>query len=54
MSNNIKNMLKIKRVTLEDVDQYDEQMRYVFQVTKKDVNECGYEGDELIRFNTTI
>ena len=54
MSNNIKSKLKIKRVTLDHVDQYDELMRYVFQVTKKDVNECGYEGDELIRSKRPI
>lgn len=54
MSNNIKDRLKIKQVTLDHVDQYDELMRYVFQVTNKDVDECGYEGDELIRSKRPI
>ena len=46
--------LYIKLVTLDDVDQYDELMRYVFQVTNKDVDESGYVGDELIRSKRPI
>lgn len=49
MSENIKDSLKIKSVDVRYLKQYNELMRYVFQVTKRQVEECGYEEGELVR-----
>ncbi|WP_392551633.1 GNAT family N-acetyltransferase [Orbus wheelerorum] len=51
MSNSsIRDKLVIKPVTLEHLDQFDELLRYVFQVTSKDIEKSGYEkDDELLR-----
>lgn len=49
MTNSIKNSLTIKTVTTKHLDQYDELMRYVFQVTKRQEEESGYEEGELVR-----
>lgn len=46
---NIKDNLIIKPVTVEYIDQYNELMRYVFQVTDRQLQESGYEDGELIR-----
>lgn len=45
----MKHGLKIKPVTIEYLDQYNELMRYVFQVTERQLLESGYEDGELIR-----
>ncbi len=47
--NKIREQLKIKPVGLKYLDQYDELMRYVFQVTRRQEAESGYRDDELIR-----
>lgn len=51
MSNkNIRDKLVMKPVTLEHLDQFDELLRYVFQVTSRDIEKSGYEEDgELLR-----
>lgn len=49
MSFDIKNNLHIKPVTPKYLVQYDDLMRYVFQVTKRQVEESGYEEGELAR-----
>lgn len=48
--NNIRDKLTIKAVTIEHLDQFDELLRYVFQVTSQDLEKSGYEkNDELLR-----
>lgn len=49
MTFDVKNDLTIKPVTTKYLAQYDELMRYVFQVTKRQVEESGYEEGELER-----
>lgn len=49
MTTALKDKLTIKPVTVEDLDQYNELMRYVFQVTDRVIQESGYEDGELIR-----
>ena len=51
---NIKDNLIIKPVTVEYIDQYNELMRYVFQVTDRQLQESGYEDGELIRSKRPI
>lgn len=46
--------LSIKPVTIAHLDQYDELMRYVFQVTNKNIKESGYEEGELTRSKRPI
>lgn len=41
--------LKIKPVELQHIDQYNELLRYVFQVTQRQLTESGYEDGELVR-----
>ncbi|NLY20529.1 MAG: GNAT family N-acetyltransferase [Tissierellia bacterium] len=45
-SGNIRNRLTIKQVTLEHIDQFDELLRYVFQVTNEDLALGGYDENE--------
>lgn len=52
--NKIREQLKIKSVGLKYLDQYDELLRYVFQVTRQQEVESGYKGDELIRSKRPI
>lgn len=54
MLNGLRDKLTIKPVTLLHVEQYDELMRYVFQVTKVDLEKSGYEEGELIRFKRPL
>lgn len=49
MANSAKDKLRIKPVTLKYIDQYNELMRYVFQVTDRELQDSGYEDGELIR-----
>lgn len=50
MNFSIRDKLTIKPVTLEHLDQFNELLRYVFQVTSRDIEESGYEKhDELLR-----
>lgn len=46
---NTKEGLVIKPVGLKYLDQYNELLRYVFQVTDRQLEESGYEDGELIR-----
>lgn len=43
---NLKDQLVLKRVTIEHLDQFDELLRYVFQVTNQDLESSGYKKDE--------
>lgn len=45
----IKDTLRIKPVGLKYLDQYNELLRYVFQVTDRELEESGYEDGELKR-----
>jgi predicted acetyltransferase len=49
-----KRQLKIKRVGLEQLDQYNRLLRYVFQVTNRDLHQVGWEEDEIVRAKTPI
>lgn len=50
LSASIRNKLTIKPVTVEHLDQFNELLRYVFQVTSRDIEESGYQKhDELLR-----
>lgn len=40
--------LKLKPVTVEDIDQFNELLRYVFQVTGEEIISSGYEDEEEI------
>lgn len=41
--------LKMKNVGIEHLEQYNQLLRYVFQVTDKDLQESGWEEKEMIR-----
>ena len=41
--------LKMKDVGLEHLEQYNQLLRYVFQVTDKELQEIGWEEKEIIR-----
>lgn len=41
--------LKMKNVGVEHLEQYNQLLRYVFQVTDKDLQEIGWEEKEMIR-----
>ena len=45
----IKDSLRVKPVGLKYLDQYNELLRYVFQVTDRELEESGYEDGELKR-----
>lgn len=49
MSNTVREQLTIKPVGLKYLDQYNELMRYVFQVTDRQLEESGYKDGELAR-----
>lgn len=50
----IKNQLKIKPVGLKYLDQYNELLRYVFQVTNRELVESGYEDGEIVKAKRPI
>lgn len=50
----MKESLVIKPVTIKYIDQYNELMRYVFQVTDRQLQESGYTDGELIRSKRPI
>lgn len=55
MSNSkIRAQLKIKPVGVKYLDQYNELLRYVFQVTNRELLESGYEDGEIIRAKRPI
>lgn len=45
----IREQLTVKKLGLEHLDQFNDLFRYVFQVTKEDLQKSGYEDGELIR-----
>ncbi|XKM14462.1 GNAT family N-acetyltransferase [Orbaceae bacterium ac157xtp] len=52
---NIRNQLVLKPVTLEHLDQFDELLRYVFQVSSRDIERSGFEEEEeLLRAKRPI
>ena len=52
--NKIREQLKIKPVGVKYLDQYNELLRYVFQVTNRELLESGYEDGEIIRAKRPI
>lgn len=46
--------LKMKDVGLEHLEQYNQLLRYVFQVTDKELQEIGWEEKEIIRAKSPI
>ena len=52
--NKIKESLKIRPVGLKHLDQYNELLRYVFQVTDRELEKSGYEDGELKRSKRPI
>lgn len=50
----IREHLVIKSVGIEYLDQFNELLRYVFQVTNQDLQESGYEDGEIIRAKQPI
>ncbi len=49
-----KKQLKIKKVSLEHLEQYNQLLRYVFQVTDRELHQIGWEEDEIIRAKSPI
>ncbi|CCV64254.1 GCN5-related N-acetyltransferase [Alteracholeplasma palmae J233] len=48
----IRHSLKMKKVTIEYLDQYNELLRYVFQVTNRDLTQTGWQEDEILKDKT--
>jgi len=49
-----KKQLKIKNVGLEHLKQYNQLLRYVFQVTFRDLHQIGWEEDEIIHAKSPV
>ncbi|MFC3748648.1 enhanced intracellular survival protein Eis [Paenibacillus sp. GCM10012306] len=49
-----KKQLKMKKVGLEHLKQYNQLLRYVFQVTFRDLYQIGWEEDEIIRAKSPV
>ncbi|MDN5351290.1 MAG: hypothetical protein PWQ12_206 [Clostridiales bacterium] len=49
-----KRQLKMKKVGLEHLKQYNQLLRYVFQVTERELHSIGWEEDEIIRAKSPI
>lgn len=49
-----KKQLKLKKVEVEHLEQYNQLLRYVFQVTDRDLNQIGWDEEEIIRAKTPI
>lgn len=52
--NNPRENLNVKPVDVKYINQYNELLRYVFQVTNKDLLESGYEDEEIIKAKRPI
>lgn len=52
--NKIRAQLTLKPVTLKHLDQFNELLRYVFQVTNSELEESGYEDGEIVRAKRPI
>jgi len=53
-NNSVKNRLILKPVSLEYLGQFNELLRYVFQVTNNDLLQSGYKDGEIIRSKRPI
>src|SRR5690554_5951609 len=42
-----KHLLRMKKVTIEHLEQYNKLFRYVFQVTEQELSEVGWADDEI-------
>lgn len=49
-----KRQLKMKKVGLEHLEQYNQLLRYVFQVTDRELHEIGWEEKEFIRDKSPV
>ncbi|MFT8410016.1 MAG: GNAT family N-acetyltransferase [Schleiferilactobacillus perolens] len=49
MMDEIRNQLEIRPVTVNEVGQYNDLLRYVFQVTDQELVDSGYESGEIVR-----
>ncbi len=49
-----KRQLKMKKVGLEHLEQYNQLLRYVFQVTDRELHEIGWEAKEFIRDKSPV
>jgi len=47
-----KSQLKMKQVEVEHLEQYNQLLRYVFQVTDADLRKVGWEGREIVNAKT--
>lgn len=47
--NKIRSRLELRPVEMKHLDQFDELLRYVFQVTSQDLRKSGYKEGELVR-----
>ncbi|MDD2646307.1 MAG: GNAT family N-acetyltransferase [Bacteroides sp.] len=52
--NKIREQLTLKPVSLKYIDQFNELLRYVFQVTNSELEESGYEDGEIIKAKRPI
>lgn len=46
--------LKMKKVGMEHLEQYNQLLRYVFQVTDRELHQSGWEEDEIIRAKSPV
>ncbi len=49
-----KKQLRMKKVGLEHLDQYNQLLRYVFQVTDRELKSVGWEEDEFVRGKSPV
>lgn len=49
-----KKQLKIKKVGLEHLEQYNQLLRYVFQVTDRELSQIGWNKQEIVQAKTPI
>lgn len=50
----IRKNLELRPIELRDLDQYNELLRYVFQVTNQELEDSGYEDGEIVRAKRPI
>lgn len=49
-----KRNLKMKKVEVEHLQQYDKLLRYVFQVTRNDLHKIGWQEDEIVNAKSPV
>ncbi len=49
-----KRQLKIKKVGVEHLEQYNQLLRYVFQVTDRELSQIGWDKQEIIQAKTPV